>query len=336
MNGQSVLFLAACRTVKPGRLLALAIVILLALHAGWVGAQAYPAKPIRVIVPNAPGGTSDILARLIGSKLTDAWGQRVIVDNRPGANGLIGAEMVARAAPDGYTLLLMDVGNLAISPSLYPKIPFDMLRDFAPITTLSYSPHALSTHPSVPVRSVKDLIAFAKARPGQLNAPVALGSASQLAAMMFAYRTGINWVYIPVAGSALNLVVMGEGHMLFMGMLQTLPQVNSGRLRLLAVSSAQRDPALPDIPAVAETPGLEGFVTGSWQGLLASAHTPPEVVNKINAEVIRILNMPDIRDKLSSQGTAPQTNTPREMGQWLAAEKDRWAKFIKVTGFKLE
>ena len=149
MNGQSVLFLAACRTVKPGRLLALAIVILLALHAGWVGAQAYPAKPIRVIVPNAPGGTSDILARLIGSKLTDAWGQRVIVDNRPGANGLIGAEMVARAAPDGYTLLLMDVGNLAISPSLYPKIPFDMLRDFAPITTLSYSPHALSTHPSV-------------------------------------------------------------------------------------------------------------------------------------------------------------------------------------------
>jgi tripartite-type tricarboxylate transporter receptor subunit TctC len=316
--------------------LALAIVVLGVLHAGRVGAQAYPAKPIRIVVPNPPGGTSDILARLIGSKLTDAWGQRVVVDNRPGANGHIGAEMVARAAPDGYTMLLMDVGNITISPSLYPKLPFDILRDFAPITNISYSPHAFSTHPSVPVRSVKELIAFAKARPGQLNAPVALGSASHLAAMLFAHRTGINWMYVPVAGSALNLVVMGEGHTLFMGMLQTLPQVNSGRLRLLAVSSAQRDPAVPEIPTLAETPGLEGFITGSWQGLLASANTPADVVNKINAEVIRILNTPEIRGKLAAQATVPQTNTPREMGQWLAAEKDRWAKFIKITGFKLE
>ena len=316
--------------------LALASVAALALHSGWAGAQAYPAKPIRVIVPNTPGGTSDILARLIGARLTEAWGQRVIVDNRPGANGLIGADLVARAAPDGYTLLLMDVGNLAISPSLYPKIPFDMLRDFAPVTTLTYSPHALSTHPSVPVRSVKELIAFAKARPGQLNAPVALGSASHLAAMMFAHRTGINWVYIPVSGSALNLVIMGEGHMLFMGMLQTLPHVKTGRLRLLAVSSTQRESALPEIPIVAETPKLDGFVTGSWQGMLASANTPPETINKINAEVIRILNLPDIRDKLASQGTVPQTNTPQAMGQWLAAEKERWANFIKTTGFKLE
>ncbi len=316
--------------------LALTSISSLALHSGWAGAQVYPAKPIRVIVPNPPGGTSDILARLIGSKLTEAWGQRVIVDNRPGANGNIGAEIVARAAPDGYTLLLMDVGNIAISPSLYPKLPFDILRDFAPVTNISYSPHAFSTHPSIPVRSVKELIAFAKSRPGQLNAPVNLGSASHLAAMLFAHRAGINWMYIPVPGSALNLVVMGEGHALFMGMLQTLPQVNSGRLRLLAVSSARRDPALPDIPTLAETPGLEGFITGSWQGMLASPNTPPEIVNKVNAEVTHILSMPDIRDKLGAQATVPQTNTPREMGQWLAAEKNRWAEFIKITGFKLE
>ena len=314
----------------------LLLIAALMLHAGWARAQAYPAKPIRIIVPNPPGGTSDILARLIGARLTDAWGQRVIVDNRSGANGHIGAEMVARATPDGYTLLLMDVGNIAISPSLYPKLPFDILRDFAPVTTLSYSPHGLSAHPSVPARSVTELIAFARARPGQINAPVALGSASHLAAMMFAHRTGINWIYLPVSGSALNLVVMGEGHLLFMGLLQTLPQVKAGRLRLLAVSSAHRDSALPDIPTVAESSRLEGFITGSWQGVLAPANTPPEVVNKINAEMARVLDQADIREKLSLQGTAPQTNSPQEMGQWLAAEKDRWANFIKTTGFKLE
>ncbi len=321
---------------KNRSIFVLTIIAALALHAGGVCAQAYPAKPVRIIVPNPPGGTSDILARLIAAKLTEAWGQRVVVDNRPGANGHIGAEMVVRAAPDGYTLLLMDVANIAISPSLYPKLPFDILRDFAPVTSLTYSPHGLSTHPSVPARSVKELIAFAKARPGQINAPVALGSASHLAAMMFAHRSGINWVYIPVSGAALNLVVMGEGHMLFIGMLQTLPQVKAGRLRLLAVSSAQRDPALPAIPVVAESPGLEGFITGSWQGALAPANTPPEIVNKINAEMARILVQPDIREKLSVQATVPQTNTPQEMGLWLAAEKDRWAGFIKTTGFKLE
>ncbi len=316
--------------------LVFASVAALIWYTGYAGAQAYPAKPIRIIVPNPPGGTSDILARLIGAKLADSWGQRVIVDNRAGANGHIGAEMVARAAPDGYTLLLMDVGNIAISSSLYPKLPFDILRDFTPVTTLSYSPHGLSTHPSVPARSVKELIAFAKARPGQINAPVALGSASHLAAMLFAHRAGINWVYIPVAGAALNLVVMGEGHMLFIGMLQTLPQVKTGRLRLLAISSARRDPALPDIPTVGESPQLEGFITGSWQGLLAPANTPAEIVSRINAEMARILDLPDIREKLALQATAAQTNSPQEMAQWLAAEKERWAAFIKTTGFRME
>jgi len=302
-------------------------------------AQAWPTKPVRVVVPFPAGGTSDILARLIGPRLTEAWGPQILVDNRPGANGNIGAEITARAAPDGYTLMLMDVGNLAISPSVFPKLPFDMIKDFAPVTMVSYSPHLLVTHPSLPVRSVKDLITFAKARPGKLNVPVGLGSASQFAAMSFATRMGIDWVYLPTKGggaASVMATVIGEGHVLFLGMLQVLPQVKNDKLRLLAVSGAQRDPALPDTPTISETPGLQGFVTGSWQGILAPANTPPEIVNKVNAEVIRILKTPDFRDKLSSQGAVPQTGTPQEMGQWLAAEKDRWAKLVKQTNFKLE
>jgi tripartite-type tricarboxylate transporter receptor subunit TctC len=302
-------------------------------------APAWPAKPIRVVVPFPAGGTSDILARLIGPRLTEVWGPQILVDNRPGANGNIGAEITARAAPDGYTLMLMDVGNLAISPSVFAKLPFDMLKDFAPVTMVSYSPHLLVTHPSLPVRSVKELIAFAKARPGKLNVPVGLGSAAQFAAMSFASRTGIDWVYLPTKGGGAASVlatVIGEGHVLFLGMLQVLPQVKNDKLRLLAVSGAQRDPALPDTPTIAETPGLSGFETGSWQGILAPANTPPDIINKVNAEVIRILKTPDFRDKLSAQGAVPQTGTPQEMGQWLAAEKDRWAKLVKQTGFKLE
>lgn len=301
-------------------------------------AQNYPTKPIRVVVPFPAGGTSDILARLIGAKMTESWGQQIIVDSRPGANGNIGAELVARAAPDGYTLILMDVGNLAISPSLFQKLPFDILKDFAPVTTISYSPHLLTTHPSVPVKTVKELIALAKSQPGKLNYPTGLGGAPHLAGLMFAQRTGVKWVYIPTKGGSQSIqaVATGEGDVLFLGMLQTLPHVNSGRLKLIAVSSEQRLPSLPNTPTVAETGGLEGFVTGSWQGILAPARTPPDMIAKLNSEVARILNIPDVKEKLSSQGTTPLTNSPQEMGKWLATEKDRWAKFIKDTGFRLD
>ena len=301
--------------------------------------QAWPAKPVRMVVPFPAGGTSDILARMIGPRLTEVWGPQIIVDNRPGANGNIGGEMVARAAPDGYTMILMDVGNLAISPSVFAKMPFDILKDFAPVTMVSYSPHLLSTHPSLPVRSVKELITFTRARPGKLNVPVGLGGAPQFAAMSFATRTGLDWVYLPTKGggaASVMAVAVGEGDVLFLGMLQSLPHVKNGKLRMLAVSSAQRDPAVPETPTIAETPGLEGFVTGSWQGILAPANTPPDIVNKMNAEVARILKLPDLREKLASQGTMPMTSTPQEMGQWLAAEKERWAKLVKQTGFKLE
>lgn len=301
-------------------------------------AQTFPSKPIRVIVPYPPGGTSDILTRLIGAKITENWGQQVIADNRTGASGNIGTGLAARAAPDGYTLLLTDVGNLTISSILFTKLPFDVLKDFAPVTIVSYSPHLLSTHPSVPVKTTKDLIALAKSQPGKLNFATALGGAPHLAGINFEQRAGINWVYVPTKGGTQSsaAVTTGDGDVMFLGVLQTLPLVKIGKLKAIAVSSEQRLPNLPDTPTVGETPVLKGFVTGSWQGIVAPARTPPEVIAKLNGEVTRILGLPDIRQKLDSQGTTPLPTTPQEMGKWLASEQERWAKVVKASGIKLE
>jgi tripartite-type tricarboxylate transporter receptor subunit TctC len=303
-----------------------------------VHAQTYPAKPIRIVVPFPAGGTSDILTRMIGAEITKAWGQQVIADNRPGANGNIGVELLVRAAPDGYTLILMDVGNLTISPSVFRKLPFDIIRDMAPVSMVSYSSHLLSAHPNVPARTVKELIALAKKQPGKLNYSTGLGGAPHFAGLMLAQRAGIQWLYVPTKGGTQSMlaVITGECDVLFLGMLQSIAHVKSGKIRALAVSSDKRDPALPNLPTVGETPGLEGFVTGSWQGMLAPAHMPPELIARINAEVVRIIGLPDIKEKLASQGTTPLPMSPQEMGGWLAESKDRWAKLVKDTGFKLE
>ena len=299
-------------------------------------AQNYPVKPVRVIVPYPPGGTSDILTRLLGAKLTESWGQQVLTDNRTGAGGNIGAELTARAAPDGYTLMLTDIGNLVTSSILYSKLSFDVLRDFAPVVTVSYSPHLLAVHPSVPAKTTPELIALAKSRPGKFNYAAGLGGTPHLAGLMFAQRTGINWVYIPTKGGAATsyAVATGDADVLFLGILQTLTHINSGKLKLIASSSAQRLPNLPDTPTVAET--LPGFVTGSWQGILAPARTSPELIAKFNAEVTRILKLPDVREVLVSQGTTPLATGPQETSRWLAEEKERWAKVVKESGFKLE
>ena len=309
-----------------------------ALAAVEAGAQPYPAKPIRVIVPFPPGGTSDILTRLIGAEITKAWGQPVLADNRPGANGNIGVELLARSAPDGYTLVLMDVGNLTISPSVFQKLPFDIIRDLAPVSMISYSPHLLSVHPNVPARSVKELIALAKKQPGKLNYATGVGSAPHLAGLLFQQRAGVRWLTVPDKGGSQSMltVITGECDVLFLGMLQSVTHAKSGKVRALAVSSEKRDPALPDVPTIGETPGLEGFVTGSWQGVLAPARTPPELIAKLNAEMTRIIQLPEIRKNLASQGTSPLPMSPPEFGKWLAEQKDRWAKLIKDTGFKFE
>lgn len=301
-----------------------------------LSAQQYPTKPIRIIIPYPPGGTSDILARLLGAKLTESWRQQVIVDNRTGASGNIGTELAARANPDGYTLLLTDIGNMVTASVLYTKLPFDVIGDFAPVVTVSYSPHLLVTHPSLPVKTTEELIAYAKARPGKLNYPTGLGGAPHLGGLMFAQRTGIDWVYVPTKGGAQSTqaILAGEGDVMMLGILQTLSHVNSGKLRLIAVSSEQRLPNLPKTPTVAET--LPGFVTGSWQGVLAPARAPREVVAKLNAELTRIIKLPEIGDALAAQGTTPLATGPQETRRWFVDERSRWAKVVKDSGFKLE
>ncbi len=316
----------------------IAATLMLVVATGAAFAQAYPAKPIRIIVPFAAGGTSDILARAIGPKLTAAWGQPVVIENKAGANGNVGAEFVVRSAPDGYTMLLSDVGALAISPSVYPSMPFDPIKDFAPVIMISYSPHVLAVHPSVPANSIKELIAFAKANPGKLNfANSGTGGAPHLAGVDFAQRADIKWTYIQYKGgsAATTDVVAGVSNVLFNGMLATYPSVKGGRLRGLAVTSAERAASAPDLPTVAES-GMPGFVTGSYQGLLAAAGTPREVIAKLNAELSRALSTPEIKDMLAKQGTEVRAGTPEALGTFIAAEKARWATVVRDAGIKAD
>lgn len=317
-----------------------AILCMVASATAWAQAgkpaASFPTKPLRVIIPYPPGGTSDILARLLGVKITEAWGQQVLVDNRTGANGNIGAEFVARAPADGYTYVLTDVGNLSIASNVY-KLNYDPHKDLAAVTMVSYSPHLLTTHPSLPVKNTRELIALAKANPGKLNFPTGLGGAPHFAGMMLAQRAGLNWTYIGTRGGAdsSRMVMAGEGELMFLGMLQTIPHVKNGRLKLIAVSSEKRIASLPDTPTVGEGPGLTGFVSGSWQGMLTPAKTPPEIIDRVNAEMARILAMPDIKEKLQTQGTEPLPTRPPEMAKWMVGEKERNAKLIKDTGFTM-
>ena len=314
------------------------LVAAIAAFAGAAGAQTYPNKPIRIIVPFTAGGTSDILARALGPHISAAWGQPVIVENRTGANGNVGADFVAKSAPDGYTMLLSDVGALAINPSVYASMPFDPVRDFSPIVMVSYSPHVLAVHPSVPVSSVQELIAYAKANPGKMNfANSGTGGAPHLAGVEFAARTGVQWTYIPYKGGSAAVidVIAGNANVLFNGMLATYPSVKGGRLKGLAVSSAQRVPSAPELPTVAES-GLPGFVTGSYQGLLAAAGTPRDIVAKLNAEFTRILNTAEMKEMLAKQGTEVRAGTPEALGTFIAEEKTRWAKVVREAGIKAE
>lgn len=310
---------------------------LLALCAGWgfgtvaqVQTVAYPVKPIKIIVPFPAGGTSDVLARLIGQKMGDSLGQPVIVDNKPGSSGNLGADFVAKSAPDGYTLALMDVGNLAISPSLY-KLPFNVMKDFAPVAMVAYSPHLLVVGNHVPAKTTQELIDWVKSQHGKVNyaAAAGMGSATHLAGVMFAQRAGLDWGYVPYKGGAQAMtdLIGGQIDVTFNGMVATYPHVKSGKIKLIAVSSAKRVATLGDVPTVAET--LPGFLTGSWQGVLAPAGTPKPIVDKLQTEIARIMALPDIRERLVALGAEPSVMTSAQFGDWLGSEIKATAKIVK-------
>ena len=307
------------------------------LSVGVVSAQTYPAKAVRIIVPYPAGGTSDILSRLLSPKLNEVFGQPIVVDNRPGANGNIGADLVAKSTPDGYTLLLADLGALSISPSIY-KLPFDALKDLAPVTMVAYSPHLLAVHPSVPVKTVKELIALAKSKPGRLNFAVSsIGGAPHLAGVAFEEQTGIKWTYIPYKGGSVAIIGLasGQADAIFNGMLATYPHVRSGKLKLIAVSSAKRVAAIPEVPTVAES-GLKDFETGTWQGVVAAGGTPKEIVTRLNAEIIKAFSTADMKENLTKQGAEVYPMTPEQLGNWLKTEIAKWAKVVKAANLKLE
>jgi tripartite-type tricarboxylate transporter receptor subunit TctC len=298
-------------------------------------APAWPKQTIRIIVPYGPGGSSDIIARAISQPLSEALGQTVVVENKPGANGNTGTDFVAKST-DGHTLLLCDTGALAISPSVYTKLPFDPSKDLRGITMLAYSPHLLVVHPSVPANNLAELVALSKKQ--KLNfAVTALGSAPHLAGIAVEQATKAEWTYIPYKGGAQAIAdtVAGQTQVLMNGMLATLPQVQAGTLKVLGVSKATRVPLLANVPTIAEQ-GVKGFESGTWQGLLMPAGTPPAVVARLSAELIRIIRSPAVRERLVSQGAEVYTMSPAEFSTFFERERKHWATVVAQGGVKLD
>ncbi|WP_316155359.1 tripartite tricarboxylate transporter substrate binding protein [Cupriavidus sp. BIC8F] len=298
-------------------------------------AQDWPTRPIRLVVPYTAGGSSDIIARLISKQLGEALGQSVVVDNRPGANGNVGAALVAQAT-DNHTLMLCDIGALAISPSVYTKLTFNIAKDLKPVSMLAYSPHLLVVHPSVQAASVKELVALSQR--SQLNfAVTAIGSAPHLAGVAVEQATGAKWQYVPYKGGsqAIADTVGGSAQVLMNGMLATLPHVQSGKLKLIAQSKRTRMPLLQNVPTIAEQ-GVPNFESGTWQGVMAPASMSDAMVARLSGELIRIIRAPDLRAQLVAQGAEVVTMTPGETGKFFVAEQTRWAGVVKQAGIRLE
>ena len=303
--------------------------------AGAQAQQSWPSQTIRIVVPYSPGGSSDIIARAIAGPLSEALKQTVVVENKPGANGNTGTDAVAKAN-DGHTLLLCDVGALAITSSVYAKLPFDPSKDLKGVGMLAYSPHLLVVHPSVQAANLKELVALS--HKAQLNfAVTAIGSAPHLAGVAVEKATKANWTYIPYKGGAQAIgdTVGGQTQVLMNGMLATLPHVQSGKLKVLGVSKATRVPLLANVPTLAEQ-GIAGFESGTWQGVLMPANTPPAVVAKLSAELTRIIRSPEVRERLVSQGAEVYTMSPSEMGTFFERERRNWATVVAQGGVKIE
>jgi tripartite-type tricarboxylate transporter receptor subunit TctC len=318
-------------------LIATAAALFTVAHVGSAAAQAYPTKAVRIIVPFPAGGPTDVLARLISPKLSQAWGQSVVIDNRAGANQVLGSELAAKAAPDGYTLLILS-GGAAINVSLYAKLPYDTLRDFTQITLIAAGPNLAVVHPGVPVNSVSELITYARSKPGLLlYGSSGSGSPSNLATELFKTMAKVDLIHVPYKGMAPAITDLLGGHLqvAFPTISAAITHARVGRLRALGVTTATRSPAAPELPTIAEA-ALPGYEASNWYGIAAPAKTPPAVISKIHGDIVAAVAAPDVRDAMLNQGMNPTTNTPREFDTYLRSEIAKWAKVVKVSGTRPE
>ena len=310
----------------------------LALAAGGALAQAYPNKPVRWVVPFPPGGSADIMGRMIGQELSKALGQQVVIENRAGASAIVGSEYVAKSPPDGYTLLQGNVSQLTIHPSLYPKLPYDPVRDFAPVTVLGIVASVVVTTPSLPVGSIRELVALAKKRPGQLNfTSSGAGASTHLTGELLKQRAGISMTHINYKGSgpALTDVMAGFVEIMFENLPSALPFITGGKLKVLAVTGKDRSPVLPAVPTLAES-GFPGFDMVSWQALVAPAATPRPVIDRLHADVVRVLKTAEMKEKMFGLGTEVVANTPEQFAQYLREETAKWSQIVRDAGIRLE
>lgn len=317
---------ALCCTLLPGAV------------AAQNAAQSYPSRPVRWIVPFAPSGPTDLMSRAVAEKLSQRLGQQFVVDNRPGAGGNIGAELVSRSAPDGYTLMIGHVGTHAINATLYPRLAFDPVKDFTPITLIATLPLALVVHPSVPAKDVKELVAYAKAHPGRINfASAGNGGPTHLTGELLKATAGIDIVHVPYKGNAAALLDLSAGRvqMMFSNLLTSMPHVRAGKLRAIGISSPKRSPQASDLPAIAES-GLPGFSAVPWYGVLGPAGMPRAIVDKLNAEIARSVLQPDIKERFVSQGIDMQSSTPEQFGELIKSELVKWRKVVREAGAKVD
>ena len=330
------------RVTRGGRhaaaLACVAAAVAALLPAGPAQAQAYPTRAVKMVVPFPPGGSLDIAGRLIAQKLTDAWGQPVVVENKPGAGGNIGADFVAKSPPDGYTILMGALSTHAVNPSLYKSMPYDAAKDFAPITLIAITPNVLVVNAASPVTSAKEFIAYAKANPGKLSfGSGSNGSAGHLAGELFKVETGTDAVHVPFKGGApaTQALLAGDTQFMFDNLANAMAQVKAGKLRALAVTTANRSPLAPDLPTMAEA-GLPGFDISTWYGFFAPAGTPPAVVAKWSADVAKVLNAPDVRAKFVADGAEPTPNSPEQFAQFIAREQAKYARIVKASGANVD
>jgi tripartite-type tricarboxylate transporter receptor subunit TctC len=317
-------------------------IIILAVAAGVfhgpASGQQYPARAVRMIIGFPPGGGTDIVGRIVAQKLTDVLGQQVIVDNRGGASGQLAAELTAKAAPDGYTIMMAHIAAISILPSLVSKLPYDAQKDFAPITLVAIGPNLLVVHPSVPVKTVKDLVAFAKARPGQLQyASPGAGTVQHLAAEFFKLQAKVDMLHVPYKGSGQSIVdlIAGQVHLDFDAVPPVINYVRQGKLRAIAVTSAKRFSVLPEIPTISES-GVEGFDMSTWWGLVAPAAVGKDIVNKLHGETAKLLRQADVKEKIAFVGADPVGNTPAEFAAFIRSETEKYARIVKAANIKIE